>query len=217
MSRKKLIMAGALVVAGVLSMWARHEADKAERRKREAVLRSLSTHVSGTRATQAPTPDDTIDEPREMFDSTLPQESLESIRQAVGQDFKLLELYVHEQGLMAKVSTDGQSVKEYRRWKNRKNVDGPEDVRLVGDGKLEENLLKPDAVDFSLLAKIAKEAKERAALPDSKVSSARFKYPFLMYKVDGPEWSLMVETGSGDSWQHKSVVFDSKGKFKRLY
>lgn len=209
-------MAGLLIVAGVFSMWARHQSEKAEQRKRENLLRQLSLS-SRPSAAVSPTPDDSVDEPRDMFDSTLPQESLETIKQTVGQDFKLVEVYLHERGVMAKVSADGQSVKEYRLWKNRKGVDGPHDVNLIGGGKLEENLFKPAAADFSLIPKMASEAKERAELPESKVSGARFNYSFIRYEGEGPEWSLTVETGSGDAWKHKTVTFDSKGKFKKVY
>ena len=116
---------------------------------------------------------------------------------------------------MAKLTTDGKAVSEYRRWTNRKNVEGPAPVQITGDGKLEDVLLKP-ATDMSLVPKLAKEAKERAALPDSKASSVSFKLPFLRYVGEGPEWSVMVETGKpGENWQNKHVTFDAKGKFKK--
>lgn len=198
-------------------MWARHAYQQAEKRKREELFRRLSTH-STLRAETMPTPEPVPAETRDMFDSTLPQESLEQIKQAVGQDFHLLEMWFHEKGVFAKVSTDGKSVKEYRRWTNRKEIDGPIEVSLTGDGKLEDHLLKMSDLDLSLVPKVAKEARERAALTDSKVSSVHFKLPFLKYVGEGPEWSVMVEAGTpGVNWQNKHVTFDAKGKLKKAY
>ena len=152
-----------------------------------------------------------------MFDSALPQESLEQIRQKVGQDFRLLEVWVRSGGLWAKLTTDGKTVSEYRRWIYRKGVEDPAPVQITGDGKLEDVLLKPADVDLSLVPRLAKEAKERAALPDAKVSSLRFNFPFIRYEGEGPEWSASVETGKpGVDWQSKHVTFDAKGKFKRV-
>ena len=201
----------------IAGMWARHAANEAEKRKREELFRKLSTssvQPAETKPSAEPIPAET----RDMFDSTLPQESLEQIKQAVGQDFRLLEMWFHEKGVFAKVSTDGQSVKEYRRWTNKKEIDGPMEVSLSGDGKLEDNLLKMSDVDLSLVPKVAKEAKERAALPDSKVSSVSFKLPFIRYVGEGPEWTVMVEAGKpGENWQNKHITFDAKGKLKKVY
>jgi hypothetical protein len=217
LSRNRKIILVLFIVTSIFGMWARHAYQQAEKRKREELFRRLSTH-SALRAEATPTPEPIPAETRDMFDSTLPQESLEQIRQAVGQDFQLMELWFHDKGVTAKVSTDGQSVKEYRRWLHKKDVDGPAPVRLIGDGKIEDNLMKPGEADLSLIPKLAKEAKEHAALPDSKVSSLRFHYPFIRYKGEGPEWTVMVEAGTpGENWQNKHITFDAKGKLKKAY
>ena len=146
------IFAAIFIVVSVVGMVARYQYDKAEKRKREEMLRSLANMTrEAERERLFPTPEPTVEEPRDVLDSTLPQEYLEQIRQAVGQDFKLLDLRVHEMGLSAKVSTDGETVKEYRRWKHRKNVEGPFDVKIIGDGMVGDNLLKPADVDLSLV------------------------------------------------------------------
>ena len=215
MSRNRKILLVIFIVVSLAGMWARHAMHEAEKRKREDLFRRLSMH-SALRAEATPTPEPVPAETRDMFDSTLPQESLEQIRQAVGQDFQLLEVWFHDKGVFAKVSTDGKSVKEYRRWTNKKEIDGPIDVSVTGDGKLEDHFLKMSDVDLSLVPKLAKEAKERAALQDSKVSSVSFKLPFLRYVGEGPEWTVMVEAGTpGVNWQNKHITFDAKGKLKR--
>ena len=217
MSRNRKIILVLFIVTSIFGMWARYSYQQAEKREREELFRRLSTH-STLRTEATPTPEPVPAETRDMFDSTLPQESLELVRQAVGQDFRLLELWFHEKGIFAKVSTDGQSVKEYRRWTNRKEIEGPLEVRLTGDGKLEDNFLKMSDVDLSLIPKMAKEAKERAALTDSKVSSVSFKLPFIRYVGEGPEWSVSVEAGKpGENWQSKHVTFDAKGKLKKVF
>lgn len=217
MSRKRKILLVLFILTSIFGMWARYAYQQAEKRKREELFRRLSMH-STRPAEAAPSAEPVPAETRDMFDSTLPQESLELVKQAVGQDFRLLELWFHEKGIFAKVSTDGQSVKEYRRWTNKKEIDGPIEVSLSGDGKLEDHLLKMSDVDLSLVPKVAKEAKERAALPDSKVSSVHFKLPFIRYVGEGPEWTVMVEAGKpGENWQNKHITFDAKGKLKKVY
>jgi hypothetical protein len=216
LSRNRKIILVLFIVTSVFGMWARHSYQQAEKRKREDLFRRLSMHTRPAEVTPSvePVPAET----RDMFDSTLPQESLEQIKQAVGQDFRLMELWFSEKGASAKISTDGQSVKEYRRWLHKKDIDGPVPVNLIGDGKVEDNLIKLADADLSLIPKLAKEAKERAALPDSKVSSIHFKYSFIRYQGEGPEWSAMVETGKpGENWQNKHVIFDAKGKFKKVF
>ena len=198
-------------------MVARYQYDKAEKRKREEMLRSLANMTrEAERERLFPTPEPTAEEPRDVLDSTLPQEYLEQIRQAVGQDFKLLDLRVHEMGLSAKVSTDGETVKEYRRWKHRKNVEGPFDVKIIGDGKVEDSLLKPADIDLSLVPKLSKEAFERAAFPDSKVDGASIQYPLFRTKGQGPEWTVSLSARRGEKWEFKNVTFDAKGRFKQV-
>jgi hypothetical protein len=220
LSRKRKIILVLFIVCGALSMWARHSYEQQKRRRMEETLRRLSMHNQpglGLLPTPEPTPDDRVEEPRDMFDSTLPQELLEQLTQKVGKDFKLMEVYVSERSLQANVSTDGATVQRYERPKDRKTVEGPAEVKLIGDGKLEDNLFDPRLVDLSLLPRLAKEAAERAAIPGGKAESARFNYPSIRYKGQGPEWSLIVWGGEGEARQHKFVVFDAKGKFKQVF
>ncbi len=223
MSRNRKIILILFIVAAVGSMWARHSYEQSKRLKMENTLRSLAASfreneraAEERRAAEARA--NHVEETRDMFDSALPQESLDLIRQKVGQDFRLLEVWIHDKGVTAKLTTDGKTVSEYRRWANRKDVQGPAPVRIAGGGKLEDVLLKPGDVDLSLVPRLAKEAKEHAALPDSKVSSLRINFPFIRYEGEGPEWSASVETGRpGENWQSKHVTFDAKGKFKRVF
>ncbi len=222
MSRNRKILLILFIVGTVGSMWARHSYEQQKRRKMEETLRSLATYQSAERAkallpASAPTPDDRVEEPRDMFDSELPQELLEQVTQKVGKEFKLTELSVTDRGLQANVSTDGATVHQYERRKDRKAVEGPAEVRIVGDGKLADSLFDPKLVNLSLVPKLAKEAAERAGVPGGKVETARFQYPFIRYRGEGPEWTLYVAGGEGDARQSKFVVFDAKGKFKRVF
>jgi hypothetical protein len=222
MSRNRKVLLIVFIAVSVGGMWARHAYQKAEQRKRERMLASLAESFrKGEREKEekraAEARANFVEEPRDMFDSALPQESLEQIRQKVGQDFRLLEVVVLDSGVWAKLTTDGKTVSEYRRWKNRREIEGPLPVQITGDGKLEDVLLKTSDVDLSLVPRLAKEAKERAALPDSKVDSLRLNFPFIRYVGEGPEWTASVETGKpGENWQHKYVTFDTKGKFKKV-
>jgi len=222
LTRNRKILLIVFIVVSVLGMWGRHSYEQQKRRKMEDTLRSLATYQSAERAkallpATAPTPDDRVDEPRDMFDSTLPDELLEQVRQKVGQDFKLMELVVDENSLDAKVSTDGATVQYYQRPKDRKTVEGPAEVKLIGDGKLGDSLYDPKLVNLSLIPKLAKEAAERAGIPGGKAETARFNYAFMRYKGESPEWSIVVYGGEGDQRQHKFVLFDAKGKFKRMF
>jgi hypothetical protein len=222
LSRNRKILLILFIVGTVGSMWARHSYEQQKRRKMEETLRSLATYQSAERAkallpASAPTPDDRVEEPRDMFDSELPQELLEQVTQKVGKEFKLTELSVTDRGLQANVSTDGATVHQYERRKDRKAVEGPAEVRIVGDGKLADSLFDPKLVNLSLVPKLAKEAAERAGVPGGKVETARFQYPFIRYRGEGPEWTLYVAGGEGDARQSKFVVFDAKGKFKRVF
>ena len=222
MSRNRKILLIVFIVVSVAGMWARHSYEKSKRLKMENTLRSLAASMRESeraaeekRAAEARA--NYVEETRDIFDSTLPQESLDQIRQKVGQDFRLLEVAVLSSGVWLKLTTDGKTVSEYRRWKNRRDIEGPLPVRVTGDGKLEDVLLKPSDVDLSLVPRLAREAKERAALPDSKVDSLRINFPFIRYEGEGPEWTASVETGKpGENWQHKYVTFDAKGKFKKV-
>lgn len=222
MSRNRKILLILFIVGTVASMWARHSYEQQKRRKMEETLRSLATYQSAERAksllpASAPTPDDRVEEPRDMFDSELPQELLEQVTQKVGGDFKLMELAVTDRGLQANVSTDGATVQQYERRKDRSTVEGPAEVKIIGDGKLGDSLYDPKLVNLSLVPKLAKEAAERAAIPGGKAETARFNYPFIRYKGEGPEWNFVVYANGGDGPESKFVVFDAKGKFKKTF
>ncbi|HEX5705940.1 MAG TPA: hypothetical protein VFX96_01495 [Pyrinomonadaceae bacterium] len=217
--KKRIILAAALVVVGVGSMWARYASEEAARRKREALFRSLSTYTSRPAAldsTVSTTPDQPADT-RDTFDAGLLDETFGLIKQAVGQEFKLLDLSISELGFTVNVSTDGQNVQLYRRPKGRKNLEGPSKVQMLGDGDLTHSLYDPSEANLALVPKLVEEAKERAELPDSRASSATFTYALMRYKGESPEWTISVEGGEGESRQSKSVVFDAKGKFKKVF
>lgn len=218
MTRNRKIFAAVFIVVSLAGMWARYQNDKAEKRKREDMLRSLAnmTRESESRRLQ-PAPEEIVREPRDMFASALPQEYLEQIKQTAGPDAKLLAVRLSEMGLSAQVSTDGQAVKEYRRWKTGKTPEGPFEVNLIGDGKVADNLINPADVDLTLVPRMAKEALERGALADSKVDGASLDYPFFRNKGDGPEWTLSLSAKRGEEWEFKHVVFDRRGKFQKVY
>lgn len=222
MSRNRKILLVVFIAVSVFGMWARHAYEKQKRRKMEDTLRSLATYQSAERArallpTTAPTPDDRVEEPRDMFDSALPDELLEQVRQKVGKEFKLMELVLDEKSLQARVSTDGTTVQHYERPKDHSTVQGPAEVKIIGDGKLDDSLYDPKLVNLSLVPKLVKDAAERAGVPAGKVETVRFNYPFIRYKGESPEWTLYVAGGEGDQRQSKFVVFDAKGKFKRVF
>lgn len=211
------IFAAIFIVVSVVGMWLRYQNQQAEKRKREQMLRTL-TELSRDlgRDPDQPTPEPTVDEPRDMLDSTLPQEYLERIKQAAGGDVKLLFLHVSEMGLTAKVSTDGETVKEYRQWKHKKAPEGPFEVKIIGDGKVSDNLMRPADVDLALVPKMAKEAFERANFPDSKVDGAMLQYPFFRQRGQGPEWTVNLSAKRGEMFEFKNVTFDARGRFKEV-
>ena len=212
------IFALVFIAVSAVGVWLRYQNEQAEKRKREQMFRTLSnlSRDIGRERFEGPTPEPTVDEPRDMFDSTLPQEYLERIRQVAGGDAKLLFLHVSEMGLSAKLSTDGETVKEYRQWKHRKAPEGPFDVNIIGGGKVSDNLLKPADVDLALVPKMAKEAYERANFPDSKVDSAMIQYPLFRQRGQGPEWTVNLSAKRGEKWEFKNVTFDAKGRFKEV-
>jgi len=218
-SRKRLIFAAVFVVVSLIGVWARYASEQAERRKREQLFRQLSLNniapeLGGASATPTPTPPP---EPRDMFDSTLPQESLELVGRAVGGDFKLMELSFGEELVTAKVSADAATVQHYALNKHAKNVEGPQPVQVIGEGKLADSLYERAAVDLALVPRLSKEALERAALPDAKVTRVSLAYPLIRRAGEGPEWTVFVERGKVNvDWQYKFVTFDTRGKFKRI-
>lgn len=181
-----------------------------------ALVRMQSEQRARAVATVEATPDETVKETRDMFGSELPSESLDSIRQAIGKDFKLMELLFDDDYVQAIVSTDGQSVQNFTLRRGSKKIEGPAPVNLIGDNPLGNSLYDPKAADLSLLPKLAREAVERSGIADAKVSSARFSYQLFRYKGELPSWTFMVERGTPPDWQHKFVTFDAKGKFKNV-
>lgn len=218
MSKKRTIILVAFIVASVLGMWARYASQQAEKRKREELFRRLSTYSRPEQltppapATPTPPPD-----PRSMFDSTLPQEALDLVRQKVGRDFHLMQLHFGDDLTTIKLSADAETVQQYMFMKDGPRVEGPRPVQLIGGGKLADSLYDPKAADLSLIPKLSREAVERAGLPGATVSSVSFSYSIIRYAGEGPEWTVFVEVGEvNKDWQYKHVTFDTKGKFKRV-
>lgn len=212
------IFALVFLAVSVVGMVARYQYQKAEQRKREQMLRTLSnlSRDIGRERFEGPTPEPTIDEKRGMFDGELPQEYMAEIMKAAGDGAKLMEVHVSDMGLSAKVSNDGATVKEYRYWKGRKSPEGPFEVKIIGDGKVSDNLMKPADIDLALVPKMAKEAYERADFPDSKVDGARLYFPLFRQRGQGPEWYVNLSAKRGEKWEFKNVTFDAKGKFKAV-
>ena len=203
-------------------MWARYSFQKSERQRMEERISSLArmqrdAERARSDAPVEPTPDETVKETRDMFQSELPREFLDAIEQAVGKDFKLMELLFDDDYVQAVVSTDGKSVQNFRLQRGSKKVEGPGPVNLVGDNPLTDSLYELKVADLSLLPKLTKEAVERSGIAEGKVTSARFSYEIIRYKGEAPTWTIMVERGTPPDWEHKFVTFDAKGKFKSVF
>ena len=203
-------------------MWARYSYQKSERQRMEERISSLArmqrdAERARSVASVEPTPDETVKETRDMFQSELPREFLDTIGQAVGKDFKLMELLFDDDYVQAVVSTDGKSVQNFRLQRGSKKVDGPGPVNLIGDNPLTDSLYELKVADLSLLPKLTKEAVERSGIAEGKVTSARFSYEIIRYKGEAPTWTIMVERGTPPDWEHKFVTFDAKGKFKSVF
>jgi hypothetical protein len=152
-----------------------------------------------------------------MFASDLPRESLEAIRQAAGPDFKLMELWFADELTTATLSTDGKSVQQFALRRGRKRAEGPSPVNLIGDNPLADSLYEQSAVDLDLIPKLAQDAAARSGIEGGRVTSVRFAYEFIRYKGESPVWAFAVERGTPPDWEHKTVAYDAKGKFKRVY
>ena len=207
------------IVLTVVGMVARHYHQKSERERMERMIESLALSQREQRLypTPTPTPADAFEETRDMFASERPREALEAFRQAVGRDFKLMELRFHDELTTAKVSTDGQTVQQFSLSRGRKQAEGPSPVNLVGDGALGDSLYELKAVDLDLVPKLAQDAVGRAGIEGGRVTSARFSYELIRYKGESPVWTFMVERGTPPDWEHKFVTFDAKGKFKSVF
>lgn len=216
MGKKRKILLISFIVVSVLGMWLRYSHQQAEKRKREELFRRLATYTRPEELAPAtPTP---VPDPRSMYDSALPQEAFDLVRQKVGrEDFKLMELSFSDALTTVSLSADAETVQQYKFIKDGARVEGPQPVQLVGGGKLADSLYDPAAADLSLVPKLAREAVERSGLQGATVSRVSLKYPLIRYEGETPEWTVSVEAGEvGKDWQHKFVTFDAKGKFKRV-
>ena len=218
MSKQRKVLLVVFIIVSALGMWGRYAYQKAEQRKREDLFRRLAMHNRpeslAPSAPAAPTPSP---DPRSMFDSTLPQEAFDLVRQQVGRDFKLMELSFSDSLTTANVCADAETVQQYQFVKEGPRVEGPRPVQIIGGGKLADSLYDPKAADLSLVPKLSREALERAALPDAQVKRVSLSYPIIRYAGEGPEWTVAVERGEvGKDWQYKFVTFDTKGKYKRI-
>lgn len=203
-------------------MWARYAYQKSERERMERMISDLARVQREQRMlslypTPTPTPADAFEETRDPFASERPRESFEAIRQAVGQDFKLMELRFAPEMTTATISTDGKGVEQYVVQRGRKVAEGPSTVNLIGDNPLADSLYEPKAVDLDLMQRLAQDALTRAGIEGGRVTSAKFAYEYVRYKGESPVWTFMVERGTPPDWEHKFVSFDAKGKFKSLF
>lgn len=214
MGKKRIFLIILFLVVSIGGMWARYSYQRNEQLKREKMLRDLSTYNQPK--PPLPTPEPTVNETRNMFDSELPQESYELIKQAVGKDFKLMELSLSESSVSAIVSTDDKTVSSYWRAVYTLKVDGPGKVNLIGDGKVEESIFSAKDLDLSIIPKITKDALERVKLPEGKISGARYSYPYFRTKADPPEWSVNIISDKDGNFESKHVLYDAKGKFKKV-
>jgi hypothetical protein len=167
--------------------------------------------------TPTPTPADAYEETRGMFSTDLPRESFAAIRQAVGQDFKLMELRFADEQTTASVSTDGRSVQQFTLRRGRRQAEGPSPVNLIGDNPLDDSLYDPKAADLALIPKLAEDAVARSGIQGARVTSVSFAYQIIHYKGESPVWTVAVERGTPPDWEHKYVTYDAKGKFKTVF
>lgn len=203
-------------------MWARYAHQKSERERMERLIGDLSRmqreqEMQRLYPTPTPTPADAFEETRDAFSGERPRETLEAIRQAVGKDFKLMELRFADERANALVSTDGKGVEQYTLPRGRKVAEGPSAVNVVGDNPLADSLYEQKAVDLDLMQKLAQDALTRAGIEGGRVTSAKLSYEYVRYKGDPPVWTFVVERGTPPDWQHKFVSYDAKGKFKSVF
>jgi hypothetical protein len=222
LGKRKVILVS-FIVLSVLGAVARHYHQKEERRRMERTLETLARvqreqRLQSMYPTPTPTPADAFEETRDPFASERPREALDAIRQAVGQDFKLMELRFADEMTKALVSTDGQTVRQFLLARGRKQAEGPSPVNLIGDNPLADSLYEQKAVNLDLIPKLAQEALDRSGLAGARVTSVSFAYEGIRYKGESPVWTVMVERGPGPpDWDHKFVRFDARGKFKDAF
>lgn len=200
-------------------MWARHHYQKSERQRMERMINDLTRLQREQRLypTPTPTPADAFEETRDAFASDRPRESLEAIRQAVGGDFRLMELRFGDLLTTATLSTDGKTAQQYVVKRGRKQPEGPNPVNIVGDNPLADGLYEQKAVDLDLIPKLAQDAVARSGIEGGRVTSVRFAYEYVRYKGESPVWTFMVERGAPPDWEHKFVSYDAKGKLKSAF
>ena len=118
MSKQRKVLLVLFIILSVIGMVARHYHQKSERERMERLISDLARvqreqEMQRLYPTPTPTPADAFEETRDMFaGEDRPRESLEAIRQAVGQDFKLMELRFADERTTATVSTDGKGVQQ---------------------------------------------------------------------------------------------------------
>lgn len=207
MTGKRKVLLIVFIFASAAAMWGRYAYEKERREKMQRTLDELAqferertlSRASSAEATPAPT----VEETRDMFASDLPRERLEAIRQAVGQDFKLMEIYFSDLLTTATVSTDGKTVRQFQISRYDGKTQGPNPVNLLGDAPLSESLYDVRSVNLALIPKLAKDALTRAGLDGGRVTGARFAYSLIRYKGETPEWTVMVERGTAPpDWEH---------------
>ena len=203
-------------------MWARYAYQTSERERMERTLETLARvqreqQMQRLYPTPSPTPADAFEETRDLFTSERPREALDAIRQAIGPDFKLMELRFSDELTKALVSTDGKSVQQFLLARGRKKPDGPSPVNVIGDNPLADSLYEQKEVDLGLIPKLAQDAVGRAGIEGGRVTSVSLAYQIVRYKGESPVWTVYVERGTPPEWEHKFVTYDSKGKFKDLF
>jgi hypothetical protein len=219
LNKKRKILLVGFIVLSCAGMWARYAHQKSERERMERLIRDLSRVQREQRLypTPTPTPADAFEETRDLFTSERPREALDAIRQAVGPDFKLMELRFSDELTKALVSTDGRSVQQFLLARGRKRPDGPSPVNIIGDNPLADSLYEQKEVDLGLIPKLAEDAVGRAGIEGARVTSVSFAYQVVRYKGESPVWTVFVERGTPPEWEHKFVTYDAKGKFKDLF
>ncbi len=216
--QRKILLVG-FIVLSVIGMVVRHYHQKSERERMERTLETLARVQREQRLnpTPVPTPADAFEETLDLFTSERPREALDAIRQAVGRDFKLMELRFSEELTKALVSTDGQGVQQFLLARGRKQAEGPSPVNLIGDNPLADSLYDQKEVDLALIPKLAQDALARSGIEGGRVMNVSFAYQSLRYKGESPVWTVYVERGTPPDWEHKFVNYDAKGKFKNIF
>lgn len=203
-------------------MVARYYHQKSERERMERTLSDLA-RLQREQATQrlypppTPTPADAFEETRDLASGERLRESLDAVRQAAGQDFRLMELRFAEERTAVNLSTDGKTVQRYVVQRGRRQAEGPSPVNLIGDNPLDDSLYEQKAVDLEIVPKLVQDAVARSGIEGGRVTSVSFAYQALRYEGESPVWTVYVERGTPPDWQHKFVTYDAKGKFKTVF